>query len=159
MRRIFYVRRSGFGLGFHVRIVETEIVLRGFITLSRGPQKPFYRLGVVLLDTATGLITKSQITLRGGQLLLGSGQIPFGGFAIILLDHLAGFVKDPEVELGRRITSLGRFPIPFDGVGIILRDALAGFTNEETRQLVALLSRLITNLDRLGSAETICADG
>jgi len=34
------------------------------------------------------------------------------------------------------------------------RDALAGFTNEETIQLVALLSRLIANLDRVGRAET-----
>ena len=41
----------------------------------------------------------------------------------------------------------------FEGNG----QALAGFTDEEAAQLVALLTRLIANLDRIASSETVPA--
>ena len=102
---------GGFGglrfLDFHLGVVETEIVLRGFVALTRGPDEPLHRLPPVLLHAAPGLVAKSEIALRGRAFLFGGGAIPFDRLGVILRHDLAGFVKDAEIELRRRIAALG----------------------------------------------------
>ena len=68
----------------------------------------------------------------------------------------AGLIRrtpDPEDGRSRRIAltrlALARLP---EAIATLFRgnqDALAGFTDEETVQFVALLDRLVANLDRL----------
>jgi MarR family transcriptional regulator for hemolysin len=67
--------------------------------------------------------------------------------------------RSPDPADGRSsrimLTEIAEARLP-NAVAALLRgnrEALSGFTDEETGQLVALLGRLIANLDRVASAE------
>ena len=51
--------------------MNAEIVLRGFVALSRRADEPSVRLLHVLLNAAAGLVTKPEIALSRRDLLLG----------------------------------------------------------------------------------------
>ena len=72
-------------------------------------------------------------------------------------DGLIQRTPDPADGRSSRITlteaAEARLP---DAIAVLLRgnrEVLRGFTDEETGQLVALLKRLIANLDRVASVE------
>jgi hypothetical protein len=66
-RRVF----CGFGgfasfAGFQRRVVQAEIVLRGFVALPRGADEPLHRLLRILFHAASGLVAQAEIALRIG---------------------------------------------------------------------------------------------
>ena len=71
-------------------------------------------------------------------------------------DGLIQRTPDPDDGRSSRIAltelALTRLPAAIATLFRGNRDAVAGFTDEEIAQLVALLGRLITNLDRLTGA-------
>jgi MarR family transcriptional regulator, transcriptional regulator for hemolysin len=135
-----------------------SLAARGFARLSEARLKPL-GFGVGHLPVL--------VALQDGQIgsqrdLARFARIEQPSMAQMLArmerDGLIQRVPDPADGRSSRISltenALARLP---DACAVLFqgnRDALAGFTNEETMQLVALLSRLIANLDRVGSAET-----
>src|ERR1017187_8230005 len=152
VRRVFHrLGRRGF-LEFQRGVMQTQIVLRGFVALPRGLDEPLHRLLLVLFHAAAGLVKQAKIALGGRAFLFGGGEIPSGGLLVVLRHHLAGFVKDSEIELCGGITAFRRFAIPFHRLGVILRHALAGFVKHaevEPRRRVALLRRFAQPFGRL----------
>jgi DNA-binding MarR family transcriptional regulator len=68
--------------------------------------------------------------------------------------------RTPDANDGRSsriaLTQIAQTRLPDACVTLLEgnREALSGFTDAEAEQLVALLTRLIANLDRMGNAET-----
>ena len=73
-------------------------------------------------------------------------------------DALIRRIPDPDDRRSSRITLTEAAHARLPEACVVLlegnREALSGFTDEETTQLVALLTRLIGNLDRIGSTAT-----
>src|ERR1019366_3149408 len=152
VRRVFHrLGRRGF-LEFQRGVMQTQIVLRGFVALPRGLDDPLHRLLLVLFHAAAGLVTQAKIALGGRAFLFGGGEIPSGGLLVILRHHLAGFVKHAEVELRRRVALLRRFAQPFGRLAIFLRHARAVQVADAEitlRHRIILVRRPAEPLDRL----------
>ena len=134
-----------------------SLAARGFARLSEARLKPL-GFGVGQLPVL--------VALRDGH--VGS-QKELARFARIEQPSMAQMLARME-----RDGLIRRVPDPMDGRSSLIsltetartrlpdacatlfqgnRDALSGFTDEEAAQLVALLTRLIANLDRVASAE------
>ena len=134
-----------------------SLAARGFARLSEARLKPL-GFGVGHLPVL--------VALQDGQ---AGSQRDLARFARIeqpsMAQMLARMERDglirrmPDPADGRSsqvsLTEAARTRLP-DACATLFqgnRDALSGFTDEETAQLVALLARLITNLDRAANAE------
>lgn len=134
-----------------------SLAARGFARLSEARLKPL-GFGVGHLPVL--------VALQDGQ---AGSQRDLARFARIeqpsMAQMLARMERDglvrriPDPADGRSsqisLTETARTRLP-DACAALFqgnRDALSGFTAEEATQLVALLTRLITNLDRAASAE------
>lgn len=134
-----------------------SLAARGFARLSEARLKPL-GFGVGHLPVL--------VALQAGQ---AASQRDLARFARIeqpsMAQMLARMERDglicrmPDPVDGRSsrisLTEAARTRLP-DACAVLFqgnRDALNGFTDEETTQLVALLTRLIANLDRVAGAE------
>ena len=93
---------------FERRVVDAEVVLRGFVALARGAAEPFHRLAHVLFDAAAGLVAQAEVALRRSDFLLGGEAIPLHGLLVILRHDLARLVEHAEVELRLRFAAVRR---------------------------------------------------
>src|SRR5215469_8110862 len=100
--RLFRLR-FGDETRFQGGVVQSQIMLRGLVTLAGGADEPFHGFLLIFFHAAAGLITETEVALGRGQFLLGGGAIPFDGFFEILKDDLALLVENTQVELRRRI--------------------------------------------------------
>lgn len=134
-----------------------SLAARGFTRLSEARLKPL-GFGVGHLPVLVALQDGVADTQRD---LARFARIEQPSMAQMLArmerDGLIRRVPDPADRRSSRVflteTAEARLPeacaVLFQGN----RDALDGFTDEEATQLVALLTRLIANLDRLAGAE------
>ena len=130
-----------------------NLAARGFERLSELRLKPF-GFGVGYLPV---LVAVKEGKAQSQRDLARFARVEQPSMAQMLArmerDGLIQRAPDPADGRSSRISltkyALARLP---DACAVLFqgnRDALAGFTNEETMQLVALLSRLIANLDRV----------
>jgi DNA-binding MarR family transcriptional regulator len=133
-----------------------SLAARGFGRLSEARLKPL-GFGVGHLPVLVALQTGRADTQRD---LARFAQIQQPPMAQMLTrmerDGLIQRTPDPDDGRSSRIAltelALTRLPAAIATLFRGNRDAVAGFTDEEIAQLVALLGRLITNLDRLTGA-------
>ena len=133
-----------------------SLAARGFARLSEARLKPL-GFGVGHLPVLVALQTGRADTQRD---LARFAQIQQPPMAQMLTrmerDGLIRRTPDPDDGRSSRIAltefALARMPEAIVTLFQGNRDALTGFTNEETAQFVALLDRLIANLDRLTGA-------
>jgi MarR family transcriptional regulator for hemolysin len=133
-----------------------SLAARGFARLSEARLKPL-GFGVGHLPVLVALQTGRADTQRD---LARFAQIQQPPMAQMLTrmerDGLIRRTPDPYDGRSSRIAltklALARLPVAIATLFRGNRDALAGFTDEEIAQFVALLDRLIANLDRLTGA-------
>jgi len=133
-----------------------SLAARGFARLSEARLKPL-GFGVGQLPVLVALEDGVASTQRDLARFAKTGQPPMAQMlARMERDGLIRRSLDPTDRRSRRIvlteTAQARLP---DAIAVLLRgnqDALSGFTDDEATQLVALLTRLIANLDRLTGA-------
>jgi MarR family transcriptional regulator for hemolysin len=126
---------------------------RGFARLSEARLKPL-GFGVGHLPVLVALQTGRADTQRDLARFAQIQQPPMAQMlARMERDGLIRRKPDPHDGRSSRITlteaALSRLPEAIATLFRGNRDAVAGFTDEEIVQLVGLLERLITNLDRL----------
>lgn len=134
-----------------------SLAARGFARLSEARLKPL-GFGVGHLPVLVAL-QDGQVGLQRD--LAGFARIEQPSMAQMLArmerDGLIRRMPDPADRRSSQIslTETARTRLPEACAALFQgnRDALRGFTDEEAAQLVALLTRLITNLDRAASAE------
>lgn len=134
-----------------------SLAARGFARLSEARLKPL-GFGVGHLPVLVALQNGGASTQRDLARFAKVEQPPMAQMlARMERDGLIRHTCDPADRRSRRITltaaAEARLP---DAVATLLqgnRDVLSGFTDEEAGQLVALLTRLIANLDETLSAE------
>jgi MarR family transcriptional regulator for hemolysin len=133
-----------------------SLAARGFARLSEARLKPL-GFGVGHLPVLVALQTGRADTQRD---LARFAQIQQPPMAQMLTrmerDGLIRRTPDPDDGRSSRIAltklALARLPEAISTLFRGNRDAMAGFTDEEITQFVALLDRLIANLDRLTGA-------
>lgn len=134
-----------------------SLAARGFTRLSEARLKPL-GFGVGQLPVLVALRDGEADTQRDLARFAKTEQPPMAQMlARMERDGLISRTTDPADRRSSRIvlTEAARARMP-DAVDTLLRgnqEALNGFTNEETQQLVALLTRLIANLDELAGAD------
>ncbi len=134
-----------------------SLAARGFTRLSEARLKPL-GFGVGQLPVLVALRDGEADTQRDLARFAKTEQPPMAQMlARMERDGLISRSPDPADRRSSRIvlTEAARARMP-DAVDTLLRgnqEALNGFTNEETQQLVALLTRLIANLDELAGAD------
>ena len=129
------------------------LAARGFARLSEARLRPL-GFGVGHLPVLVALKTGRANTQRDLARFAQTQQPPMAQMlARMERDGLIRRTPDPDDRRSSRIAltdgAVARLP---EAIATLLRgnhDALAGFAPEEIAQLVALLDRLITNLDRL----------
>ncbi len=68
LRRTLRCGRFG---GFETGVVNSEVVLSGFVSEPSSADEPLHRLANVLFDAPARFITEPQVALRGRAFLLG----------------------------------------------------------------------------------------
>ena len=140
-----------------------SLAARGFARLSEARLKPL-GFGVGHLPVLVALQDCEPASQRD---LARVAMVEQSSMAQMLVrmerDGLIGRTPDPADGRSSRIslTESARARLP-DACATLFqgnRDALSGFTKEEAAQLVALLGRLITNLDRVVAADEPSAQG
>ena len=134
-----------------------SLAARGFARLSEARLKPL-GFGVGNLPVLVALQDGQAGTQRDLARFARTEQPPMAQMlARMERDGLIERKPDPADGRSRRITltdpAQARLP---DAVAVLLQgnqEALRDFTDEEAGQLVALLTRLIANLDRIASAD------
>ena len=132
-----------------------SLAARGFARLSEARLKPL-GFGVGHLPVLVALQDGEASTQRDLAHFAKIEQPPMAQMlARMERDGLIRRTPDPADRRSSRIvlTELAQARLP-DAIAVLLRgnqDALSGLTDEEALQLVALLTRLIANLDRLAS--------
>src|SRR5271154_5397656 len=134
-----------------------SLAARGFARLSEARLKPL-GFGVGHLPVLVALQDGRASTQRDLARFAKVEQPPMAQMlARMERDGLIHRSPDPDDGRSSRIvlTRTARARMPEAVAALLLgnREALDGFTNEEAKQLVALLQRLIVNLDRLAGAE------
>ena len=139
-----------------------SLAARGFARLSEARLKPL-GFGVGYLPALVALRDGRAETQRDLARFVKIEQPSMAQMLVRMeRDGLIRRTPDPADGRSSRIsltdTAHARLPaacaVLFQGN----RDALAGFSDEEAAQLNALLSRLIANLDRIGSAQAADAN-
>jgi MarR family transcriptional regulator for hemolysin len=133
-----------------------SLAARGFARLSEARLKPL-GFGVGQLPVLVALEDGVASTQRDLARFAKTEQPPMAQMlARMERDGLIRRSLDPADRRSRRVvltkTAQARLP---DAIAVLLRgnqEALSGFTEDEATQLVALLTRLIANLDRLAGA-------
>ena len=134
-----------------------SLAARGFARLSEARLKPL-GFGVGHLPVLVALQDGRASTQRDLARFAKIEQPPMAQMlARMERDGLIQRAPDPADGRSSRIalTEVARARLP-DAVGVLLqgnREALRGFTDQEAGLLVALLTRLIANLDQIASAE------
>ena len=134
-----------------------SLAARGFARLSEARLKPL-GFGVGHLPVLVALRDGQASTQRDLARFARIEQPPMAQMlARMERDGLIRRAPDPEDGRSSRVTltEVARARLP-DAVATLLqgnREVLRGFTEEETGLLVALLTRLIANLDRVASVE------
>jgi len=134
-----------------------SLAARGFTRLSEARLKPL-GFGVGHLPVLVALRDGRAGTQRDLARFARIEQPPMAQMlARMERDGLIRRSPDPADGRSSRImlTEIAEARLP-NAVAALLRgnrEALSGFTDEETGQLVALLGRMIANLDRVASAE------
>jgi DNA-binding MarR family transcriptional regulator len=129
------------------------LAARGFARLSEARLKPL-GFGVGHLPVLVALQTGLADTQRDLARFARIAQPPMAQMlARMERDGLISRTPDPGDGRSSRIAltelALARLPSAIATLFQGNRDAVAGFTDEEIAQLLGLLDRLITNLDRL----------
>jgi MarR family transcriptional regulator, transcriptional regulator for hemolysin len=138
-----------------------SLAARGFARLSEARLKPL-GFGVGHLPVLVALQDGRASTQRDLARFARIEQPPMA--QMLARMERAGLIQrkpDPADGRSRRITltKIARARLP-DGIALLLRgnhEVLSGFTDEEAGLLVALLTRLIANLDRIASVEAFPA--
>jgi DNA-binding MarR family transcriptional regulator len=134
-----------------------SLAARGFARLSEQRLKPL-GIGVGHLPVLVALQDGRASTQRDLARFAKVEQPPMAQMlARMERDGLIRRTPDPTDGRSSRImlTEAAEARLP-DAVAVLLqgnREVLSGFTDEETGLLVALLTRLIANLDQIASAE------
>jgi DNA-binding MarR family transcriptional regulator len=134
-----------------------SLAARGFARLSEARLKPL-GFGVGHLPVLVALQNGRASTQRDLARFAKIEQPPMAQMlARMERDGLIQRAPDPADGRSSRITltEVARARLP-DAVGVLLegnREALRGFTDQEAGLLVALLTRLIANLDQIAGAE------
>ncbi len=134
-----------------------SLAARGFARLSEARLKPL-GFGVGHLPVLVALQDGGASTQRDLARFARIEQPPMAQMlARMERDGLIQRAPDPADGRSSRITltEIAEARLP-DAVAILLRgnrDVLCGFTDEEAGLLIALLTRLIANLDRIASVE------
>lgn len=134
-----------------------SLAARGFARLSEARLKPL-GFGVGHLPVLVALQDGSASTQRDLARFAKVEQPPMAQMlARMERDGLIRRSPNPDDGRSSRIvlTELAQSRLP-DAVSVLLQgngDALSGFTDAEATQLVALLKRLIANLDRLAGGD------
>ena len=134
-----------------------SLAARGFARLSEARLKPL-GFGVGHLPVLVALRDGRASTQRDLARFAKIEQPPMAQMlARMERDGLIQRAPDPADGRSSRITltEVARARLP-DAIAVLLqgnRDVLRGFTDEESGLLVALLTRLIANLDRVASVE------
>ena len=135
-----------------------SLAARGFVRLSEARLKPL-GLGVGHLPVLMALRDGRANTQRDLARFARVEQPPMAQMlARMERDGLIERVLDPDDRRSSRIslTEATKARLPNAVITLLQgnREALAGFTDEEAAQFVALLMRLIGNLDRIANVET-----
>jgi MarR family transcriptional regulator for hemolysin len=135
-----------------------SLAARGFARLSEARLKPL-GFGVGHLPVLVALQDGRASTQRDLAQFAKVEQPPMAQMlARMERDGLIDRSPDPEDGRSSRIvltgTARARMPDAVEALLLGNREALDEFTNQEAAQLVALLQRLIANLDRLTGAGT-----
>lgn len=136
-----------------------SLAARNFASLSEARLKPL-GFGVGHLPVLVALQTGRADTQRDLARFARIQQPPMA--QMLTRMERAGFIqRRPDPSDGRSsrvaLTELALARLP-EAVATLFqgnRDAMAGFSDEEIAQLIALLERLITNLDRLTSGQQL----
>ena len=136
-----------------------SLAARGFVRLSEARLKPL-GFGVGHLPVLVALQDGRADTQRDLARFAKIEQPPMAQMlARMERDGLVRRTPDPADGRSSRIalteTAQARLPDACTALFQGNREALSGFTDDETAQLVALLTRLIANLDRVASAEAV----
>ena len=134
-----------------------SLAARGFSRLSEARLKPL-GFGLGHLPVLVALQDRRASTQRDLARFAKIEQPPMAQMlARMERDGLIERSPDPADRRSQRIvlteTALARMPNAITALLVGNQEALAGFTDEEAGQFVALLTRLIANLDRIASAE------
>jgi MarR family transcriptional regulator, transcriptional regulator for hemolysin len=134
-----------------------SLAARGFARLSEARLKPL-GFGVGHLPVLVALQDGRASTQRDLAQFAKVEQPPMAQMlARMERDGLIHRSPDPDDGRSSRIvlteTAQARMPEAVAALFLGNREALDGFTNEEAKQFVALIQRLIANLDRLAGAE------
>jgi len=138
-----------------------SLAARGFARLSEARLKPL-GFGVGHLPVLVALQNGRASTQRDLARFARVEQPPMAQMlARMERDGLIQRTPDPaDGRISRiKLTKAAQASLP-DAVAVLLRgnqEALRDFTDEEAEQLVALLTRLIANLDRIASVEAATA--
>jgi MarR family transcriptional regulator for hemolysin len=160
-----YLRRKrGFSMDLDVLSTPGHLIslaARGFARLSEARLKPL-GFGVGQLPVLVALQDGRARTQRDLAQFAKVEQPPMAQMlARMERDGLIHRSPDPDDGRSSRIvlteTAQARMPEAVAALFLGNREALDGFTNEEAKQLVALIQRLIANLDRLAGAEALPA--
>lgn len=133
------------------------LAARGFARLSEARLKPL-GFGPGQLPVLVALREGRASTQRDLARFAKVEQPPMAQMlARMERDGVVQRAPDPADGRSRRIalTDAAEARLP-EALGVLLegnREALAGFTDEEAAQLVAMLKRLIANLDRLAAGD------
>ena len=135
-----------------------SLAARGFARLSEARLKPL-GFGVGHLPVLVALRDGRANTQRDLARFAKIEQ-PSMAQMLVRMERDGLIQRTPDATDGRSsrvaLTGVARARLP-DACATLLegnREALSGFTNEEAAQLVALLTRVIANLDRVANAET-----
>jgi DNA-binding MarR family transcriptional regulator len=134
-----------------------SLAARGFARLSEARLKPL-GFGVGHLPVLVALRDGQASTQRDLARFAKTEQPPMAQMlARMERDGLIQRAPDPTDRRSSRVTltKVAKARMP-DAVAVLLRgnqEALSGFTDAEAEQLVDLLTRLISNLDRVASVE------
>ena len=135
-----------------------SLAARGFARLSEARLKPL-GFGVGHLPVLVALRDGRANTQRDLARFAKIEQ-PSMAQMLVRMERDGLIQRTPDATDGRSsrvaLTGAARARLP-DACATLLegnREALSGFTNEEAAQLVALLTRVIANLDRVANAET-----
>jgi len=135
-----------------------SLAARGFARLSEARLKPL-GFGVGHLPVLVALQDGRADTQRDLARFAKIEQ-PSMAQMLVRMERDGLIQRTPDAADGRSsrvaLTGAARARLP-DACATLLegnREALSGFTNEEAAQLVALLTRVIANLDRVANAET-----
>lgn len=134
-----------------------SLAARGFARLSEARLKPL-GFGVGHLPVLVALRDGRASTQRDLARFARVEQPPMAQMLTRMeRDGLITRTPDPDDGRSSRIaltaTALARMPEAIDALFEGNREALSGFTEAEAEQFVALLTRLIANLDRIAGAE------